>query len=248
MIRRNNTPLQRTFLAIFFLFGVIVSSKIQLHRIFGLNLSFSLLTVFGPVVNAFLSTPMTILVIFGARIIQILAGISKAKTIISWLMYLPILSASYYFGRLTKRAGDPQKYLIPIPITCIVLFVMHPIGRKVWYFSLYWLIPIVIALISQFVDYRIHDVPKIYLYALASTFIDHCVGSVLFLYAYNIPAIYWDMAIPFVILERLLFAGGITLIYMFLKKAIPPLREIYIFGFVVERERELAAQRLRVNQ
>ncbi|MCR8433322.1 MAG: hypothetical protein NDP24_03750, partial [Crenarchaeota archaeon] len=77
---------------------------------------------------------------------------------------------------------------------------------------------------------------KIYLYSLGATFIDHCVGSVMFLYAFNIPAIYWNMAIPLVIIERALFAGGITLLYLFLRKAIPPLREVYVLGLVATPE------------
>jgi len=243
MVGINKASLQRAFLALFFLFGIIVSSKIKLHKIFGLDINFSLLAIFGPVVNAFLSTPLTILAIFGARIVQIMVGISKARNIVSLLMYMPIFFASYYFGRLTRKSESSQRYLILIPLTCIVLFISHPIGREVWYFSLYWTVPIIIVLISRLIDHRVHDIPMIYLYALASTFVDHSVGSVMFLYAYNIPATFWNIAIPYVIVERLLFAEGITLVYLFLRKAIPPLREIYIFGFLVEREKKKSQEK-----
>ncbi|MCR8487466.1 MAG: hypothetical protein NDP22_03525 [Crenarchaeota archaeon] len=230
MNRRIN--LQRVFLMLFFMFGIIVSSKIKFHKIFGLDINFSLLAIFGPVVDAFLPTPATIFTILGARALQILTGITKSTSIISWLMYIPILFASCYFGRLVKRSEDPFKYLIVTPAICIALFVRHPIGAQVWYFSLYWLIPIVVAVVSGTIDYRLHDIPKIYLYSLGATFIDHCVGSVMFLYTFNIPAIYWNMAIPLVIIERALFAGGVTLLYLFLRKAIPPLREVYVLELV----------------
>lgn len=233
---KGRASLQRIFLMLFFLFGVIVSSKIKFHRIFGLEMKFSLLTIFGPVVDAFLPSIMTISAILGARVVEILTGIVRPKDIISWFVYVPILFASCYFGRVVKKSRDPFRYLITTPAACIALFVLHPIGAQVWYFSLYWLIPIIIAVASNIIDYRLHDIPKTYLYALGATFIDHCVGSVMFLYAYNIPAIYWNMAIPFVIIERLLFAGGITLLFLFLRKAVPPLREVYIFGLLAVPE------------
>jgi len=42
----------------------------------------------------------------------------------------------------------------------------------------------------------------------------------MFLYIYNIPAKYWILAIPYVPIERLIYALGITIFYLFTKKSL----------------------------
>jgi hypothetical protein len=116
--------------------------------------------------------------------------------------------ASLYFGAMNSNKRN--RFLVTIiPIVAIFAFILHPIGREVWYFSMFWLIPIIAIFFPQ--KFRIFSV------ALGATFIDHAVGSVLYLYTMNIPAGAWILAIPQVMRERLSFGIGILLSYFLLK-------------------------------
>ena len=236
--------LRDSFFAFFFMMGIIVFSKIKLHHIFGTNAKFSLLTMFGPCVEAFIGTGLSLVVILGARFLQIIIGISGAPNVFSYIIYLPIFFASHWFGNLVKGMGKENKrsikYLAVIPLGCMMLFILHPIGREVWYFSLFWLIPIIILMVSNYLEEKLmeREIILVYLYALAATFVDHCVGSVLFLYFLRIPAVYWRIAIPYVPLERAVYALGIAFFYLFIRKSVDALHTIVIIGFIQVQERE----------
>jgi len=213
----------RGFLTFLFMMSIIVLSKIKLHPIFGTTGRFSLLTMFGPIIPYFVGSSFGALAIFGARILQILVGISGAKDIFSYIIYTPIFIAGFHFAKMFRKT---RKQAL-IPGIAIVLFLAHPIGRQVWYYSLFWTIPIAITLLKPYIRklLKTHDVPTIYLYALSATFVDHAVGSVLFLYYLNIPAVYWNLSIPYVPIERLIYALGILIFYLFTKTALESLQK-----------------------
>lgn len=221
---RKERLLIKSFLTFFFLMATIVLSKIKLHPIFGTGGRFSLLAMFAPIIPSFIGASFGAIAIFGARLLQFFLGISHPKHYLSYISYLPVFIAGVFFSKMFKRKRDH----LAIPIGLILLFILHPIGRQVWYFSLYWLIPIVIIIAQPYIRkiFWKHDLPTIYLYALSATFIDHAVGSVMYLYYFNIPAIYWIMAIPYVPIERAIFALGITSFYLFVKKALEALQRI----------------------
>jgi len=60
-----------------------------------------------------------------------------------------------------------------LPIVCMGLFIIHPVGAQAFAYSLYWLIPVVLFFVPQ---------RFLFLQALGSTFIAHAVGSVIWLY------------------------------------------------------------------
>ncbi len=124
-------------------------------------------------------------------------------------------------------------------IACMILFVLHPIGRTVWYYSLFWTIPIFIALFKSKTDVLLKIKSfKVYAYALGSAYVDHAIGSIIYLYYLNIPAKFWTQAIPLTFIERLIIAGGITLSYFSVRFAIKSLKELAVPIAVVIRERE----------
>ena len=90
------------------------------------------------------------------------------------------------------------------PLLCILLFIVHPIGAQAWYYSLYWLMPMALYVFPQ---------RTIFAQALGSTFIAHATGSIIYLYTMPIAAQTWIALIPIVLIERLLFASGMTLVY-----------------------------------
>ncbi len=215
----NKTDLMvKSFLTFTFLTAVIVLSKVKLHQIFGTGTSFSLLTMFAPIIIHFTGPYIGAVAIYGARIIQIMLGISKSRTLFSYVLYTPLFFAGFYFAKMFKKS----KYELIIPTLAIILFLLHPIGRIVWYYSLFWIIPILISLNKRKILEltRKRDLPTVYIYALASTFIDHAIGSIMYLYYLNIPAIYWNIAIPYVPFERLFYALGITISYLFVRNSL----------------------------
>ncbi len=106
---------------------------------------------------------------------------------------------------------------VVLPLGCMFLFVIHPVGAQVWYYSLYWFIPVVVYLLSEYVltgslsaSFTQKSAGTIYLSALESTFIAHAVGSVIWLYTVPMHAAVWQALLPLVAVERLIFAASMT--------------------------------------
>ncbi|MDR3646056.1 MAG: hypothetical protein P4L22_00780 [Candidatus Babeliales bacterium] len=112
--------------------------------------------------------------------------------------YIPQFFASAYWL-------SPSKYLrLVVPLLCMGLFVLHPVGGQAWVYSTFWLIPMIIS----FVGFN-----NTFLRALGSTFVAHAVGSVIWIYTVPMIATQWISLIPVVIAERLLFASGMVAVY-----------------------------------
>ncbi|PKN03503.1 hypothetical protein CVU75_01930 [Candidatus Dependentiae bacterium HGW-Dependentiae-1] len=92
---------------------------------------------------------------------------------------------------------------VGLPFLCMFLFVVHPVGAQVWYYSLYWLIPVGMYM-------RNNKLSAVFLSALGSTFIAHAVGSVIWLYTVPMSASVWRALVPVVAVERLVFAAGMS--------------------------------------
>jgi len=97
---------------------------------------------------------------------------------------------------------------VAIPLLCMIMFVTHPIGNQAFMYSMYWLIPIAIALYKP---------ESIFLQALGSTFTVHSVGSVIWLYTKQIDPAIWHVLLPVVIIERLVFASLTTIAFYSVK-------------------------------
>lgn len=83
-------------------------------------------------------------------------------------------------------------------------FIAHPVGSQAFLYSFYWLIPVAIYLMGR---------NSLFAQALGSTFTAHAVGSVIWLYANPMTPEIWLALIPVVLVERLVFASGIVLVY-----------------------------------
>lgn len=91
-----------------------------------------------------------------------------------------------------------------LPLLCMALFILHPTGGQAWQYTLLWLVPVVVSL-SQTRLFFAH--------AFASTCIAHAVGSTLWIYHNPMTTQIWLALIPVVLVERLLFASGMTLVH-----------------------------------
>jgi hypothetical protein len=190
----------------------LVFTKIKFAPILGTQMKFSLGVFFGPTLAKIFGISYSTGIIILTHLLGLFFGIYKIKAPKDFFTFFPIIFAGFYFNKIFK--GDRK--LIFLPLICILLFTFHPIGRKVWFYSFFWLIPILISLFKENLD-KILKIPifKIYSYSLGTAFTDHAVGSVIYLYLLKIPANFWVQAIPYTILERLLIAGGISFFYLF---------------------------------
>ncbi len=200
----------------------IILTKTKMFPVLGTEFNFSIGVMFGPALGGLLGVNLGVATILASQLIGTAIGLYKIKDMLSLLVFFPILMGSIYFSRSFK--GD--KRLIAIPAACIALFLLHPIGLEVWYFSLFWLVPIVIIRFKGRIDAHLrHPIARTYSYSLGTAFVDHSVGSVVYLWFLNIPAQFWVAAIPLVFMERLLIALGITFSFHSVKAAMGALQE-----------------------
>jgi hypothetical protein len=181
-------------------------------------MKFSLSVFFGPTLAKIFGVAYGTSTIILTHILGLVAGyfwpgsrfIYKIKAVKDYFTFLPIIFAGIYFTKVFKG----NKKLIIIPLICILLFIINPIGRTVWFYSGFWLIPIIISLFKEKID-KFLKIPlfKTYGYSLGAAFVDHAIGSVIYLYLLQIPANFWIEAIPMTMIERLMIAAGIELCY-----------------------------------
>ena len=191
------------FLVIFSVL-VFVGDRINFSKLVGAeNQFFTLFQFFGPVAGAFLGPVVGIFSVLIAEASSYLL-LGKAFTLINVLRLLPMLFAAWYFG--TKK--DKISFLVPA--AAIVLFILHPVGRQVWFFSLFWVIPIIIKLLPK----RYGD--RVFLRSLGATFTAHSVGGAMWNYIVPMTPAAWIALIPVVMYERLLFAIGIAVSFVIL--------------------------------
>jgi hypothetical protein len=213
------------FILIFTVVGLIFL-QIPVNNVVGSKVSFTLFDLFAPVAGGFLGPVVGIVSVFLMEITNFFfKGASfEAAPIIR---LFPTLFAVYYFSRKDRSN-------IIIPALAMFAFWAHPEGRQAWFYALFWLIPIA----AHF--YR----DKLFVRSLGSTFTAHAVGGAIWIWVFNLPASVWISLIPIVILERTLFAAGISLSYVLMtnvvaylegKNVIPAklvsLEKKYLFSF-----------------
>lgn len=105
--------------------------------------------------------------------------------------YLALRNSSVYY-RLLMTSGL---------LGCIALFVLHPVGAQVSWYSLLWLIPAIILWVKP---------THFFYHALASTLTSHAVGTILWLWLTPTTVNFWITLFPCALIERLLFALCMT--------------------------------------
>lgn len=129
------------------------------------------------------------------------------------LFNVPLTSIVYYLPGFCAAGYWSEKgplFRLIVPIGCMVLFIIHPVGFHAAAYSLYWLIPVGVYFFNK---------ESIFLQSLASTFVAHAVGSVLWLYSFDMSAAMWIGLIPVVAFERLFFAAAMTVVYVSAREA-----------------------------
>lgn len=205
------------FLALFTILGFI-SLQIPFNKLAGSNVSFTLFDFFGPIAGAFLGPILGIVSVLAVEITNTL--IHHAPWTTGAIVRLfPTLFAVYFFAMVQKKQG---KWILAVPLLAILIFLAHPYGRQVPYYTLFWIIPII--------AYKFRK--NLFMRSLGATMTAHAVGGAAWIWVFNLKPAVWNSLIPVVIEERLLFASGIaasfiivkyTMSYLASKKLLPKL-------------------------
>ena len=193
----SSTNKKISFIVLFCILG-IAALQVPITRLAGSKSTFTLFDLFGPIATAFIGTTAGVISVFFMQFANFLIHGAKVVDAGTIIRFFPMLFAAWYFGK-----KHPLQLIVPI--AAIIAFTTHPIGKDVWYFSLYWLIPIFCYFI------RSHSIVA---RSLGATFTAHAVGGALWIYAFNLPRTVWDALIPVVAIERLVFALGIAGAYI----------------------------------
>lgn len=162
------------------------------------NLHLSGFSIIIPVLGMFVSS-LSVVGLVGIRLG--IKGFVSGVLYIPKVFYIPTLGATWY---LTTH----QVWLkILLPISCMILFGIHPVGAQCLVYTAFWIIPVIGSFSSS-----------LFLSMLASTFVAHAIGSVCWLYTMPMSPEQFIALIPVVIVERLLMASLMTALYLLLKK------------------------------
>lgn len=203
------------FLLIFVVLGY-VALQLPVNVLAGSRVKFTLFDLFAPISGAFLGTMWGVVAVFlmqaGNLVVHGVSSVDKGAII----RLFPTLFAVFYFAVVTRKGdrgswGKHAWWLLAVPLLAMASFNLNPVGRSVWYYSLFWLIPILMwPLRERFLLAR----------SLGATFTAHAVGGAVWIWAFNLPAAVWIGLIPVVILERSVFALGIAASYILLNNVL----------------------------
>ena len=194
------------FLALFSILG-FTFLQIPFNKLAGSNVSFTLFDFFAPIAGAFLGPIYGVASVLGVEIANNLIK-QTPWTTGSIIRLFPTLFATFYFATITKKG--PNNWILAVPFIAILVFLAHPNGRQVPYYTLFWLIP--------FISYRFRN--NLWMRSLGATFTAHAVGGAAWIWAFNLKAAVWNSLIPVVISERLLFAVGIAASFVITRKVL----------------------------
>ena len=211
------------FLLIFTLIAFI-TQNINFSALVGTqNQFFTLFQFFGPIAGSFLGPWIGSLTAFISEIANNLVT-GKEFTLLNILRLLPMVVAAVYFGMKKRHLG------VIVPLLAIAAFIVHPVGRTVWFYSLFWTIPIVALYLPE--KYR----SNIFVKSIGTTFIAHAVGGAIWIYTIPMTAEQWIGLIPVVAYERLLFAAGITVSYVAITTLLDKLDQKWDIPVFIEKK------------
>lgn len=191
---RNSKPWVSS---IFFSVLLKIASLLKMSFIVGSYCAlFSATSLVMPLSGAFGGTFGALLTCIFAMGFKLMTGTIFSLHFLAY--FVPGLCAALYF------ASHSWVIRVLVPAACMMFFIVHPIGHQVWYYSLYWMIPIALYFSRR---------NTLFLEALGSTFVAHAVGSVIWLYTMPMVPAMWLALIPVVFVERILFAVGMVCLH-----------------------------------
>lgn len=185
----------QSILTILAAYGIIeLVSLGKITMLFGAKTAFfSGFSLAGPLVGLYSGLGFGAGLFFLRRVVHCLYMGSSLFSPFSF--YLPTCAAGLYF----KTSSFWIR--VAVPVLCMILFVVHPVGQEAWYYAAYWLIPVALYIAQSQTAFAT---------ALGATFVQHAVGSVLWLYVMPTTATLWASLMPIVLVERLVCALGMV--------------------------------------
>jgi len=195
------------FLIIFILlsFGAF---QIPVSKIVGSGQDFTLFEFMAPIGGMFLGPLFGALSAFVVRGVNVLIS-GQTWDFLTIMRFLPMILAAVYFGLKGKKMA------IVFPV-CMILFLIHPIGRQAWLYPMLWMLPLMATFGKK----------RLILNSFGATFTAHAVGSTIFLYAFGLTPQIWLGLIPVVLIERGVFAIGIWASYLVVNTVLDKLVEL----------------------
>ncbi|MFH1443202.1 MAG: hypothetical protein ABIG96_04165 [Candidatus Micrarchaeota archaeon] len=210
------------FIAIFS-FAVLIADQIKFSAVWGAaSQYFTAFQFIGPIAGGILGPVVGVISVLFAELISFIY-LGKAFDAINILRLTPMLFAAYYFATFGSKRGLKGNYALLAPVAAMLLFVIHPVGGEAWYFSLFWLIPVVAALFFK---------DNLLARSLGATFAAHSIGSVVWLYSFPTTAGFWAALMPIVVYERAAFAVGIALSFVLFNAVLARLESKFGSGFL----------------
>ncbi|MBI5553917.1 MAG: hypothetical protein HY917_04215 [Candidatus Diapherotrites archaeon] len=188
---------QKALFAGLFAVVALVASQVNFSALVGApNQFFTLFQFLGPIAGGFLGPVLGAVSVLGSQLLSAFL-LGKSWDFISVLRLTPMLFAAYYFGRHGLKSFE--KLSVAVPLVAMAAFMLHPVGGKVWFFSLYWLIPVIAGFFRNSLFWR----------SLGATFMAHAVGGAIWVWTVPMTPEQWVALIPIVAFERAVFTLGI---------------------------------------
>ena len=194
------------FFALFTVLSILFYN-VELSYIIGAEEQpFTMFQFIGPVAGGMLSPLLGVASVLAVEVFWKLVAGTFSFEPFAVVRLFTVAAAALCFGLVKKEklAG------VLIPIVGIVMFLAHPVGMEAWGYAALWLIPIGAAFFAG----------NLFARSIASTFQAHVIGSIGFLYLVGLPASVWWGLIPVVLIERGIFALGISLTYVALASVV----------------------------
>jgi hypothetical protein len=149
----------------------------------------SVAQAFAPCIGFFISPLSCFFVVICRTFIDAVFGTFSVD------FHLPTFAGSLYLSSKNKTV------VAIILLLCIGLFLLHPIGRSVPYYPVYWFIPLLIIY---------SHTSSIFLQSVGSTFTTHAVGTVIWIYSHQSTPLFWHTLFSQVWVERMVYACALT--------------------------------------
>ena len=205
---------QKIFFVTIFTVLSLIAFQISISKIIGSSQSFTLFELLAPIGGMFLGPIFGGLSAFFVRLVNVVL-FKQSLDLVTVIRFLPAMMAAVYFGLKSKKSA------IIFPI-CIILFLLNPIGRQAWLYSMIWLIPLMATLGKK----------RLILNSLGATFTAHAIGSTIFLYTFGLTPQIWLALIPVVFIERGIFTVGIWASYLAFNTVLDKLSKVEFVGFL----------------
>lgn len=201
----------RILFLIVFSISALIFLQVPVNVLAGAKVKFTLFDLLAPIAGSFAGTFYGIGAVLAAQIANIfLHGGNFEKAVI--IRLFPTLFAVWFFSLRLRSGSSTSKFekvqsriILLIPLLAIISFNLNSVGRSVWFYSLFWLVPYVVWPIRErFLIAR----------SLGATMTAHAVGGAIWIWAFSLPATVWISLIPIVIIERSIFALGISANYI----------------------------------